>query len=58
MCSGTTSATGLTIVSAGPAGHGTVEVAGDQLTLTYAPDTDYHGLDTFDYTVTDGVSHR
>ena len=31
-------------------------MAGDQLTLTYAPDTDYHGLDTFDYTVTDGVS--
>ncbi len=47
--------TGLTIESAGSAGHGTVGVAGDALSLTYTPDTDYHGPDTFDYTVTDGA---
>jgi hypothetical protein len=45
---------GLTIESAGPAGHGTVAVAVDGLTLTYQPDASYHATDTFDYTITDG----
>ena len=36
--------------------HGTVVVAGDGSSLTYQPDTDFHGTDTFDYTVTDGVA--
>ena len=51
---GNDTGTGLAIVSAGVPGHGTAEVAGDALSLTYTPDTDYHGLDTFDYTITDG----
>jgi hypothetical protein len=47
--------TGLTIESADTAGHGTVDVAGDGLSLTYTPDNDYRGPDTFGYTVTDGA---
>ena len=46
--------TGLTIVSATDPANGTVVVAGDGLSLTYQPDTDFHGTDTFDYTITDG----
>ncbi|MCE9575974.1 MAG: tandem-95 repeat protein, partial [Deltaproteobacteria bacterium] len=33
--------------------HGTVTVNADG-TITYVPDANYHGPDTFDYTVTDG----
>ena len=46
----------LTIDSATDPANGTVVVAGDGLSLTYQPDTDFHGTDTFDYTITDGVA--
>ena len=41
----------LTIASATDPANGTVEVAVDGLSLTYQPDTDFHGTDTFDYTI-------
>src|SRR3954453_5910876 len=44
----------LTIVSATDAANGTVVVAADGLTLTYQPDLDFHGTDTFEYTISDG----
>ena len=44
----------LTIVDATDPDHGTVEVADDRLSLTYEPDADFDGDDTFQYTVTDG----
>ncbi len=43
----------LTIVSAGASSHGTVVVAGDNLDLTYEPDANYDGSDSFSYTMTD-----
>ncbi len=46
----------LTIASATDPANGTVEVAVDGLCLTYQPDADFHGTDTFDYTITDGVT--
>ena len=46
--------TTLTVVSATDPAHGTVVVAGDALSVTYQPDLDFHGTDTFDYTITDG----
>ena len=42
------------MVTATDPAHGTVVVAGDALSVTYQPDTDFHGIDTFDYTITDG----
>ena len=44
----------LTVVSATDPAHGTVVVALDGLSVTYQPDTAFHGTDTFDYTITDG----
>jgi hypothetical protein len=35
--------------------HGTVAIAADGRSVTYAPDTGYTGADTFDYTVTDPI---
>jgi hypothetical protein len=45
---------GLSIDSAGPAGHGTVVVAVDGQSVTYQPDALFHDTDTFQYTITDG----
>jgi large repetitive protein len=42
----------LTIVT-GAAAHGTVEVNADG-SITYTPNADYHGADSFTYTVSDG----
>ena len=44
----------LTVVGATDPTHGTIVVAEDALSVTYQPDTDFHGTDAFDYTVTDG----
>ncbi|MGY5865609.1 MAG: Ig-like domain-containing protein, partial [Candidatus Thorarchaeota archaeon] len=43
----------LTVVSATAPSHGTVTINADG-TLTYLPDADYHGPDSFTYTVDDG----
>ncbi len=45
---------GLEIASATDPLHGTVEVSGDGSELTYRPDANYHGSDTFDYVISDG----
>jgi Big-like domain-containing protein len=44
---------GLRIVAATDPAHGTVVITGDGPSLTYQPDADYNGPDTFDYTVLD-----
>ncbi len=44
----------LTFVGTTDPAHGTVVVAANGLSLTYAPDVNYNGPDTFDYTVKDG----
>ena len=44
---------GLTVTAAGPAAHGTVAVAGDGLSVSYAPVADFNGSDSFRYTVCD-----
>ena len=44
----------LTIASATDPAHGTVEFSGDGSRLTYEPDADHHGPDTFEYVVSDG----
>ena len=44
----------LTISAAGGAAHGTVSIAADNRSLTYAPNANYNGEDSFTYTVTDG----
>ena len=41
----------LTLQSVDPAQHGRTNVAGNR--VIYAPDPDYHGPDTFTYTITD-----
>lgn len=43
----------LTVVSAGPAGNGSVTVNPDG-TVTYTPNVNFCGVDTFNYTVSDG----
>ncbi|MGV0714852.1 Ig-like domain-containing protein [Mycolicibacterium sp. XJ662] len=42
----------LVVIEAGPAGNGTVAVANG--VITYTPDRDFNGADSFTYTVTDG----
>jgi len=42
----------ITITDATDPAHGTVVVATDGLTLTYRPDANYAGPETFDYTIT------
>jgi hypothetical protein len=42
-----------TITAVSDPAHGTAAIAGDGLSVSYAPDPDYTGLDTFTYTVTD-----
>ncbi|HVK14325.1 MAG TPA: Ig-like domain-containing protein, partial [Gemmataceae bacterium] len=44
---------GLTVVSTTAAAHGTVAVAADGRSLTYKPAADYHGPDSFTYTIQD-----
>ena len=44
----------LTIASATNGTNGSVVVAGDGLSLTYTPDADYSGSDSFTYTIDDG----
>lgn len=44
----------MAIVSATEPADGDVEIAGDGLTLTYEPDPDFNGTDTFDYTMESG----
>ena len=44
----------LTFVGTTDPAHGTVVIAANGLSLTYAPDANYNGPDTFDYTVKDG----
>ena len=46
----------LTIDSASTSSHGTVVVAGNGLSLTYEPDPNSHGPDSFTYVVTDGIA--
>ena len=43
----------LALISVGPAASGTPRIEPDQ-TLFYMPDPDFFGIDTFDYTVSDG----
>jgi len=43
----------LSVTAATDPAHGTTLVNGDG-TITYTPDTNYNGTDTFDYTVSDG----
>ena len=43
----------LSIVSVGEAAHGTVVVNADG-SISYVPDADYNGGDSFTYTVSDG----
>jgi VCBS repeat-containing protein len=43
----------LSVASVGTPAHGTATVNGDG-TITYAPDADYHGADSFTYTMDDG----
>jgi VCBS repeat-containing protein len=42
----------LTVIAVGPAGHGTVTT--DGITVTYTPDPDWYGTDSFTYTADDG----
>jgi hypothetical protein len=42
----------LTITAASPASHGAVGIVGDH--LTYTPDANYFGSDSFTYTISDG----
>ena len=44
---------GLRVVAATDPAHGTVVITGDGPSLTYQPDANYNGPDTFDYTVLD-----
>ncbi|MGW0162691.1 Ig-like domain-containing protein [Mycobacterium sp. NPDC003323] len=44
----------LTITAVGQPDHGTVTVAADG-SFVYTPDADYHGVDGFTYTVSDGL---
>lgn len=44
----------LTVIGAGGAGNGSASVNGDG-TVTYTPAADFHGVDTFTYTVDDGT---
>lgn len=44
----------LTITGVTNGNHGAVEVAADGKTLSYAPDPDYFGPDSFTYTIDDG----
>jgi hypothetical protein len=45
----------LTIISATSASHGTVSVVAG--VLTYTPNSNYNGSDTFNYTISDGHNH-
>ena len=45
----------LHIASTGNAAHGTVSIASDGLTVTYTPNNNYNGTDSFTYTVSDGT---
>ena len=45
----------LTQVTGGPASHGTVALAGGQ--VTYVPAADFNGAASFAYTVSDGLGH-
>ena len=44
----------LTITGTSNPAHGTVVVAGDGSDLTYQPDANYHGPDSFTYNMSDG----
>ena len=44
---------GLIVSAAGPAAHGTVTVAVDGLSVSYAPAANFNGSDSFSYTVCD-----
>ena len=45
----------LTIVSNGTVPHGTVTIAGDKKSLTYTPNSNWNGEDTFSYTMRDSA---
>jgi len=44
----------LSVSSVGGAAHGTVTIDGGNASVTYTPDANYHGPDSFTYTVSDG----
>ncbi|MFQ5569992.1 MAG: Ig-like domain-containing protein [Rhodothermales bacterium] len=44
----------ITAVSPAPA-HGTAEIINSGKAIRYTPDADFFGLDTFDYTIADGI---
>lgn len=44
----------LTITAVGDAPNGTVVLSADGKTITYTPDADYNGADSFSYVVSDG----
>ena len=44
----------LTVSSVSDPAHGTAVIVPGAQTVTYTPDADYHGRDTFTYTVSDG----
>jgi hypothetical protein len=44
----------LTITAAADGAHGTVTITGGGSGLTYAPEVDYNGADSFTYTISDG----
>jgi len=45
----------LTIIAVTSGAHGTVNITNGGTDLTYTPDPDFHGTDTFTYTVDDGT---
>lgn len=44
----------LSVTVVGTPAHGSAEITGGGLTVTYTPSGDYNGTDTFTYTVSDG----
>ncbi len=43
----------LTVISAGPAEHGTVEITGSGTTVAYTPHENWFGVESFSYTIED-----
>jgi hypothetical protein len=44
----------LTVATVTQGTHGTVSIGAGSASVTYAPDPGYYGLDSFDYTISDG----
>ena len=46
----------LSVTAVGTPSGGTATITGDGTTITYSPDYDFVGTDTFDYTISDGTN--